>query len=115
MWQALIGPVENLVKTYLQNKAQEKQAKHESTMRHIENDAEWEKVQAQASSKSWKDEWFAIILSLPLIGAFIPGLVPYVQEGFTVLSSMPNYYKAFLGGAIAASFGIKTLSNWGNK
>jgi len=28
---------------------------------------------------------------------------------------MPDYYKAFLGGAIAASFGIKTLSNWGGK
>jgi len=26
---------------------------------------------------------------------------------------MPDYYKAFLGGAIAASFGIKTLSHWG--
>jgi len=26
---------------------------------------------------------------------------------------MPDYYKAFLGGAIAASFGIKTLSRWG--
>ena len=55
MWQALIGPVANLVKTYFQNKAQEKKAKHESTMRHIENDAEWEQIQAQASSKSWKD------------------------------------------------------------
>jgi hypothetical protein len=25
---------------------------------------------------------------------------------------MPEYYKAFLGAAIAASFGIKTLANW---
>jgi len=42
-------------------------------------------------------------------------MVPYVQEGFNVLSTMPDYYKAFLGGAIAASFGIKSMSSWGKK
>ena len=112
MWQALIGPVSNLVGTFLKNKAAEKQAVHESKMRKINADADWETQQAAASQSSWKDEWFAVILSLPLIGAFIPSIVPYVQEGFAVLSNMPDYYKAFLGGAIAASFGIKTLSHW---
>ena len=69
--------------------------------------------QVRQTENSWKDEWFAVVLSLPLIGAFIPSMVPYVEQGFTVLSTMPDYYKAFLGGAIAASFGIKTLSTWG--
>jgi len=113
MWQALIGPVSNLVGTFLKNKAAEKQAVHESKMRKINADADWETQQASASQSSWKDEWFAVTLSLPLIGAFVPPMVPYIQEGFIVLSSMPDYYKGFLGAAIAASFGIKTLSNWG--
>ena len=107
MWQALIGPVSNLVGTFLKNKSEEKQAVHESKMRRIQADADWETQQASASQSSWKDEWFAVILSLPLIGAFIPSLVPYVQEGFIVLSSMPDYYKGFLAAAIAASFGIR--------
>jgi len=115
MWQSLIGPIAGLAGTFLKNKAAEKQAVHESKMRRIDADADWETQQAAASQSSWKDEWFAIILSLPLIGAFIPSMVPYVEQGFTVLSTMPDYYKAFLGGAIAASFGIKTLSNWGGK
>ena len=115
MWQALIAPVSNLVGTFLKNKAEEKQAIHQSKIKRIEADADWETLQADASKSSWKDEWFAVILSLPLIGAFIPSMVPYVQEGFTVLSQMPDYYKAFLGGAIAASFGLKTLSSWGGK
>ena len=113
MWQALIGPVSNLVGTFLKNKAAEKQAVHESKMRKINADADWETQQASASQSSWKDEWLAVTLRLPLIGAFIPPMVPYIQEGFIVLSSMPDYYKGFLGAAIAASFGIKTLSNWG--
>ena len=115
MWQSLIGPITGLAGTFLKNKAAEKQAIHDSKMRRISADADWETQQAAASQSSWKDEWFAIILSLPLIGAFIPSMVPYVEQGFTVLSTMPDYYKAFLGGAIAASFGIKTLSNWGRK
>tara|TARA_E500000318_G_scaffold107309_1_gene116419 strand:- start:546 stop:893 length:348 start_codon:yes stop_codon:yes gene_type:complete len=114
MWQSLIGPVTNLVGTFFKNKAAEKQAVHESKMRRIENDAEWDITQAKGSQSSWKDEWFAVILSLPLIGAFIPGLVPYIQEGFIVLAQMPDYYKGFLAAAIAASFGLKTLSNWKN-
>ena len=113
MLQALIGPIANLAGTFLKNKASEKQAIHESKLRRITNDGDWETQQAAASQTSWKDEWFAVVLSLPLIGAFIPSMVPYVEQGFIVLSTMPDYYKAFLGGAIAASFGIKTLSTWG--
>jgi len=69
-------------------------------------------MQAKGSMSSWKDEWFVVILSIPMIGAFIPDLVPYIQRGFEVLETMPDYYKGFLGAAIAASFGIKTLANW---
>jgi hypothetical protein len=31
------------------------------------------------------------------------------------LEGMPDWYKGFLGAAVAASFGIRTLSKWGNK
>jgi len=47
--------------------------------------------------------------------AFIPEAVPVVSAGFDVLEGMPDWYKAFLGAAVAASFGIRTLSKWGSK
>lgn len=115
MVQLLLSSAVGLVTNYFKHKSEEKQAVHESRLKRIEADANWDASMASASSKSWKDEWFAIVLSIPMIGAFIPSLVPYIQEGFVVLDSMPEYYKLFLGGAIAASFGIKTLSSWGNK
>ena len=105
----------DVIRDFIKNRAAEKQAVHDSKMRRIQADADWETTQAEASKNSWKDEWFALVLSLPLIGAFIPSMVPYVQEGFNVLSTMPDYYKAFLGGAIAASFGIKSMSSWSKK
>jgi hypothetical protein len=42
-------------------------------------------------------------------------MVPYIHEGFRVLNDMPDFYKGFLGAAIAASFGIKALTKWGSK
>jgi len=115
MWQMLITPLVELGKSFLNNKLEKTKAKHEAELKRLQNDADWDANQAQNASNSWKDEWFAILLSIPMVGAFIPDAVPYIERGFEVLSNMPDYYKAFLGGAIAASFGIKTLSNWGNK
>lgn len=113
MIQLLLSSVIELGKNLIQNKAEEKQAIHKAKIRQIEANENWDSTMASASTSSWKDEWFAIVLSIPMVGAFVPSLVPYIQEGFIVLDSMPEYYKMFLGGAIAASFGIKTLSSWG--
>ena len=104
--------VGSLAKTFLENKAKESQAKQELKIRSIESTDSWEQLQAQGSQTSWKDEWFVVVLSIPMICAFIPDLVPFIERGFVVLSGMPDYYKAFLGAAIAESFGIKGLANW---
>lgn len=113
MWNLLVGPLVDLAKQHFTNKAEEKQAEHQAKIKRIEGDQQWDTQQAENAGSSWKDEWFTLLLSIPMIGAFIPDFVPYIQEGFNVLSSMPDFYKGFLGAAIAASFGIKALSKWG--
>lgn len=115
MWNLLIAPLADLAKQHFANKAEEKQAKHQATLKRIEGEQSWDETQAANSNNSFKDEWFVLVLSVPMIGAFIPSVVPYIEEGFRVLDGMPDYYKGFLGAAIAASFGIKALSNWGGK
>lgn len=113
MWQALIAPIANLASGYLKNKAEEKQAVHERKLEMIKQDANWENIQATNSGTSWKDEWFTLLFSVPLVMAFVPEMVPVVKDGFIVLEGMPEFYKAFLGAAVAASFGIRALSKWG--
>jgi hypothetical protein len=115
MWGTLISSVFGIGQSWLQNKAEKQKAVHEKDITVIKNSATWEEKQADNSNASWKDEWFTIVLSVPLIGAFIPELVPFIAEGFMVLETMPDYYKGFLGAAMAASFGIKGLAKWGNK
>ncbi len=113
MWQTLISPIANLAGGYLKNKAEEKQAKHKAKMSMIKNDADWETKMADASSNSFKDEWFAGILSLPLlfIGYAVavddPTIIDRVKEGFSALNDLPDWYQYLLFIAVSSSFGIK--------
>jgi hypothetical protein len=77
-----------------------------------EHEIGWDNRMATGSMTSWKDEWFTIILSIPLIGAFIPKLAPYILSGFEVLAECPDWYKGALGVAIGAAFGMRQYANW---
>ena len=88
MMQALIGPITNLVGGWLNNKAEEKQAKHQAKLQVIQNNADWESKMADASAHSWKDEFWTIILSIPIfmVGYAIAindiGVIDRVDAGF---------------------------------
>lgn len=112
MWQALVGPITELIGGYFKRRSEEKQATHERKLEAIKHESNWDTIQATNAGTSWKDEWFTVLFSVPLVLAFVPQAVPLVREGFAVLESMPDWYKAFLGAAVAASFGIRTLANW---
>ena len=70
-------------------------------------EAAWNLAQANNSATSWKDEYWTIVLSIPMISVFIPGLVPYVQAGFKALNDLPGWYQEFIGVAISAAFGLQ--------
>ena len=55
MLKMLIGPISELAGTFIKNKAAEKQAVHDSKMRRIQADADWETTQAEASKNSWNE------------------------------------------------------------
>lgn len=113
MLQNLIGPITQIAGGWLKNKAAEKQAKHEARMSMIQNDADWESKMADASANSWKDEWFTVILSIPLllIGYAVTvddvTIIERVKEGFQALEELPEFYQYLLFMAVSASFGIK--------
>jgi|TARA_R110002012_G_scaffold306824_1_gene511778 hypothetical protein len=113
---ALIGPIADIGKTFLNNRAEEKQAKHQAKMSVIQNDADWEAKMADASSHSWKDEFWTIILATPIfmVGyAIISGdmsIVDRTKQAFQTLNELPEYYQYLLFIAISSSFGIKGAS-----
>jgi hypothetical protein len=113
---ALIGPIADIGKTFLNNRAEEKQAKHQAKMSVIQNDADWEAKMADASSHSWKEEFWTIILATPIfmVGyAIISGdmsIVDRTKQAFQTLNELPEYYQYLLFIAISSSFGIKGAS-----
>ena len=81
MIQALIGPVSSLVGTWLNGKVETKAAETKAKVAKAEaeaqimlsratSEADWEKIMAQGSQSSWKDEWLTILFSIPLILVF---------------------------------------------
>jgi len=118
MLQALIGPVANLAGSWLQGKADknaanaelkltEAKAKAQILMSKETSVADWERIMAEGSRSSWKDEWFVIILSIPLVLCWIPGAEGWVDRGFEQLNKAPDWYFYSLGLAISASFGVR--------
>ena len=109
----LIGPVTNLIGGYFKNKGEEKQAKHEAKMSVIQNDADWESKMADASATSWKDEFWTIVLSVPvfMVGYAIAlddtDVIERTKLGFEALSGLPEWYQYLLFIAISSSFGIR--------
>lgn len=116
----IIGPLISLITTgissYAEHKRLQQEGKNEAQRAKNErlrdrqlSEDDWDALMAEGSQDSWKDEYWTIVLSIPAILAFIPGAVPYVEAGFTVLEGMPDWYKIALGVAIAAAFGIKKV------
>lgn len=92
-----------------QAKIAEKQAEMESN---------WELETVRQASTSWKDEYWTIVLSLPLILSFIPTFDKVVQEGFASLALTPTWYQAAVMAAISFAFGLRALNkftNWKGK
>ena len=116
MWQSLIGPIANVAGSYLKNKGEERQAKHKAKMATIKNNADWESKMADASSNSWKDEFWTIVLAIPIfmVGYAIAvddvAVIQRVTLAFDALSDLPEWYQYLLFIAISSSFGIKGVS-----
>ena len=114
MLQMLIGPAMDLAKDFVKGKAEEKKAIQERKLNAIQNDADWENKMADATKGSWKDEWFSLILSAPLIAvawSVATGndeIVERMNQAFAALNALPDWYQYLLFIAVSASFGLKS-------
>ncbi len=104
--------IKDTVVSWLTHRQRLRELKQTRKLRKLEAEIEWDTTQARASYGSWKDEYWTLILSIPLIMSFIPSLAPYVKKGFDVLAETPDWYKAAVGVAIAAGFGFRQYANW---
>lgn len=70
-------------------------------------DANWETEFARQAATSWKDEYTLLVVSIPAVMAFIPGLAQYVKAGFEALGETPAWYQLMLITLFFATVGIR--------
>ena len=124
MWETIVT---KLLGTFSEKAAdvymQKRQLKHEVKMEELRGKAAWQRALTQRASESegrdvdwesqsiansgWKDEMVIIILSIPMVGTFIPGIQPYIAEGFRLLETTPQWYRWLVLMIYAATFGIR--------
>lgn len=113
MWAAAIGAVAEVVKEWFTNRREESKAKHEQKLEAIRTTASWEELMASASATSWKDEWFTVLLSGPIvaivwgIGMNDMDIIQRIGVAFMELDKLPDWYQYLLYVAVTASFGIR--------
>jgi len=122
-----LGPVANLASSWLQGKADkatanaklklvEAESKAKILLSKETSTADWERIMAEGSQSSFKDEWLVGLFSIPLVLSFCGEWGrDIVANGFTALESMPDWYQYTLGVIVAASFGVRSATKFFGK
>ena len=111
---SLIQPVANIAGSIIKNRGELAQAKHSQKMKVLESTSDWESKMADATTNSYKDEFWCLILASPLIaifyGVFVdnPEIIERVRHGFNVLNELDEWYTYLLFLAISASCGLRS-------
>jgi hypothetical protein len=69
--------------------------------------ADWERIMAQGTQNSWKDEAVTIVVLIPVVLCFIPGMEDTVKFGFERLSELPEWYQYLVYVVCLAAVGIR--------
>lgn len=115
---AVAGPVTDYMKVRQQIKAEERRRADEYAeavhVRKVElvkagltADMNWEMEFARQAENSWKDEYTLLVVSVPAVMAFIPGLDKYVTRGFAALATTPAWYQLMFVTLFFATVGIR--------
>jgi len=102
-----------VLKTQSETKQLKALAEQKHYERMVEGKIEYEIAAQKQMDNSWRDEWFTVILSLPLIIVFgsvflnKPEWITKLKEAFETLNQLPEWYIYALLAAIASSFGLK--------
>jgi hypothetical protein len=70
----------------------------------------WDNAAVSQMDRSWKDEYLTLLLSAPIILAFLGEWGrKAAADGFAAISNVPEWYMVAFMASIAASFGVRAL------
>ena len=122
----ILSPLINLGSTIIEgqiNKSKDKatlaqteaEAKAEVMKTAATHDSKWELIMAESTKGSWKDELVTVVVLIPVILCFVPGMEEIVKNGFDRLSELPDWYQYLVFLVCSAALGIKGLDKFRSK
>lgn len=130
-FSTILEPIVNLVKEPIvewqkrktievENESKERDRQHELNLKKVDIafelakqgqqiEADWDTNAQQDMKTSWKDEFYVVLFSIPLVMAFIPDMQDIVLKGFETLNKTPDWYMLLVTGIVASVFGLRWL------
>lgn len=119
IWSVALDAAQSLGSKWLTNRAEKQAAKHEKEVQIIKGEREADIKSAEGMSSSLKDEYLVLVLTAPLIVIFYasvwgdPAQVSQVKAAFAAMSALPEWYQWCFMGAVAATFGLRSIKTFG--
>ena len=118
MIQAILGPIAMLAGSWLDAKTTkqaaeaklkltEAEAKAKILLSEKTSVADWERIMAEGTQNSWKDEVVTLIVLIPVVLCFVPGFEDVVKTGFERLNELPEWYQYLVYVVCLAAVGIR--------
>ena len=118
MIQAILGPIASLAGSWLDAKTTkqaaeaklkltEAEAKAKMLLSEKTSVADWERIMAEGTQNSWKDEVVTVIVLIPVVLCFVPGFEDVVKTGFERLNELPEWYQYLVYVVCLAAVGIR--------
>ena len=72
-------------------------------------------MMAQSTQTSIRDEIVTIVILIPVVLVFIPGMEDIVKAGFERLNELPEWYQGLVYITCLAALGLKGMDKWRKK
>lgn len=60
-----------------------------------------------------KDETMMAVILTPMVCCFVPGLAPYIKEGFQIMNdTLPSYWEYAFYSTVGVSYGLKKWTDF---
>ena len=122
IWNAVLGlagdvvsGVVNKQKAKAERKLVEIQAETEIKKKQISGELDFDIQALKSGEDSWKDEAWTVVFIVLMLGCILPWTQEIILRGFEILEQTPQWLQFCIYGAIASSFGIRSLSKFGKK
>ena len=123
MLNAFIAPLASLAGSFLEGQVSKQKAKATLAQTEAEakaeimktaatHDSKWELIMAESTKSSLRDEIVTVVVLIPVILVFIPGMEEVVKNGFDRLNELPEWYQYLVFLVCSAALGIKGVDKF---